>query len=75
MPAPSPVLPSASTAPRCQIACNALIPASTTPRDGVPSIDTTSPTPQDECSSSALYSECSAIQARFASSAATQEAS
>ena len=30
MPAPSPVLPSASTAPRCQIAFSALMPFSTT---------------------------------------------
>ena len=52
MPAPSPVLPSASTAPRCQIAFSAAMPFSTTCRRGLPSTATTSPTPQDECSCS-----------------------
>ena len=53
MPAPSPVLPSASTAPRCQIAFSALIPCSTTLRDGAcRRATTTRPTPQEECSSS-----------------------
>jgi hypothetical protein len=51
MPAPSPVLPSASTAPRCQTAFSASMPFSTTWRDGLPSIETTKPTPQASCSS------------------------
>ena len=51
MPAPSPVLPSASTAPRCQTAFSASIPLTTTSRRGWPSIATTQPTPQASCSS------------------------
>ncbi len=54
MPAPSPVLPSASTAPRCQIDFSAPIPFSTTRREGSPSSATTKPTPQEERSSSGL---------------------
>jgi hypothetical protein len=45
-PAPSPVLPSASTAPRCQRAFRALIASSTTSRRGLPSMAQTRPTPQ-----------------------------
>ena len=72
MPQPSPVFPSASTAPRCQTALSALIPLSTTSRDAVPSIATTRPTPQDACSSSSRNRLFLAIHARFSSSAATQ---
>src|SRR6056297_2899695 len=72
MPAPSPVFPSASTAPRCQIALSASIPASTTLRLGLPLTDTTRPTPQDECSSSSLYMPFSASQLRLASSSSFQ---
>ena len=50
MPAPSPVLPSASTAPRCHTFFSALMPASTTRRDGLPSVAATRPTPQASCS-------------------------
>src|SRR6056297_646032 len=72
MPAPSPVLPSASTAPRCQIALSASIPACTTLRDGVPSMLTTRPTPQEECSSSSAYIPLAASHARLAASLAAQ---
>ena len=54
MPAPSPVLPSASTAPRCQTAFKASIPNSTTFLDFLPSVDTTKPTPQASCSKPGL---------------------
>ena len=50
MPAPSPVLPSASTAPRCQTAFSASMPACTTSRRGLPSSAATRPTPQASCS-------------------------
>ena len=59
MPAPSPVLPSASTAPRCQTAFSASIAASTTSRRGWPSIAATKPTPQASCSSAGSYMPCS----------------
>ena len=72
MPAPSPVLPSASTAPRCQIALSVLIPASTTRRDGLPSIDTTRPTPQEECSSSSAYMPLAANHSRLACCSSAQ---
>ena len=75
MPAPSPVLPSASTAPRCQIAFSALIPFSTTCRRGLPSIATTSPTPQEACSSSGWYSPSASSRANSASIRATQASS
>ncbi len=45
-PAPSPVLPSASTAPRCQTALSAAMASSTTSRRGLPSMAQTRPTPQ-----------------------------
>ena len=51
IPAPSPVLPSASTAPRCQTAFSASMPATTTSRRGTPSTAATKPTPQEACSS------------------------
>ena len=50
IPAPSPVFPSASIAPRCQTAFNASIPYSTTCLDFFPSVDDTKPTPQASCS-------------------------
>ena len=50
IPAPSPVIPSASTAPLCQIARSALIAASTTAREGLPLMAATNPTPQLSCS-------------------------
>ncbi len=53
MPAPSPVLPSASTAPRCHTALSASMPACTTSRRGLPSSAATSPTPQASCSCAA----------------------
>src|ERR1043166_4479010 len=55
MPAPSPVLPSASTAPRCQTAFSAAIAASTTWRRGWPSRAAMTPTPQASCSSRGSY--------------------
>src|SRR6056297_3040244 len=75
MPAPSPVLPSASTAPRCQTALSASIPFCTTCREGLPSTETTSPTPQLAFSSSGLYRPFSATQSRLACSLAAQLAS
>jgi hypothetical protein len=60
MPAPSPVLPSASTAPRCQTAFSASMPLSTTSRRGLPSIATTQPTPQASRSSAGSYMPCPA---------------
>ena len=54
MPAPSPVLPSASTAPRCQTAFSAAIAAATTCRRGSPSSAAMSPTPQASCSSAGI---------------------
>src|SRR6056297_412046 len=72
MPAPSPVFPSASTAPRCQIALSAVIPASTTLRLGLPLTDTTSPTPHEECSSDSEYMPFSASHLRSASCLACQ---
>ena len=50
IPAPSPVLPSASIAPLCHTAFKAWIPYSTTFRDLTPSVDATNPTPQASCS-------------------------
>ena len=50
MPAPSPVFPSASTAPLCQTAFSALIPFSTTSLVFFPSVEATKPTPQLSCS-------------------------
>jgi len=50
MPAPSPVLPSASTAPRCHTARNASMPACTMSRRRLPSSAATKPTPQASCS-------------------------
>ena len=55
MPAPSPVLPSASTAPRCHTAFNASIAADTTRRDALPSVAAISPTPQASLSNSGRY--------------------
>ena len=52
MPAPSPVLPSASIAPRCQTAFRASIPNSTTFLVLLPSVEDTKPTPHASCSSS-----------------------
>ena len=65
MPAPSPVLPSASTAPRCQTAFNAAMPFSTTLRLALPLIDTTKPTPHEACSSSSRYRLFCVIHWRF----------
>ena len=45
-PAPSPVLPSASMAPRCQTAFSAVMASSTTSRRGLPSMAQTRPVPQ-----------------------------
>ena len=45
-PAPSPVLPSASTAPRCQTAFSAAMASSTTSRRGLPSMAQMKPVPQ-----------------------------
>ena len=50
IPAPSPVFPSASTAPLCQTAFKALIPYSTTFLDFLPSVEAINPTPQASCS-------------------------
>ncbi len=50
MPAPSPVLPSASTAPRCHTAFSAAMPACTTSRRFLPSRAAIRPTPQASCS-------------------------
>src|SRR5690606_20566049 len=55
MPQPSPVLPSASTAPRCHTAFSASMPATTTAREGLPSIAATNPTPQLSFSSAGSY--------------------
>ena len=52
-PAPSPVLPSASTAPRCQTAFSAAMASSTTSRRGLPSMAQTRPTPHASCSDAA----------------------
>ena len=49
-PAPSPVLPSASTAPRGQTALSAAMASSTTSRRGLPSMAHTKPVPQASCS-------------------------
>jgi len=49
MPAPSPVLPSASTAPLCHTAFKASIPYSTIFLDFFPSVDATNPTPHASC--------------------------
>ena len=50
IPAPSPVFPSASTAPRCQTAFSASIPNSTIFLDFVPFVEATRPTPHASCS-------------------------
>ena len=55
LPAPSPVLPSASTAPRCQTAFKASTPINTTSRRGLPSIAAMRPTPQASPSSAGSY--------------------
>ena len=72
MPAPSPVFPSASTAPLCQMAFNASIPSSTTFLLGFPSIETTIPTPHDACSKFSRYMLFSFIHDRLSASLVAQ---
>ena len=54
MPAPSPDLPSASTAPLCQTALRDCIPYSTTSLFFLASSEVISPTPQASCSKDEL---------------------
>ena len=58
MPAPSPVLLSAPSAPRCRMFSNILRADSTIPCDLPPWTFTTSPTPQASCSLAGSYNPC-----------------
>ena len=58
MPAPSPVLLSAPSAPRCRMFSNILRADSTMPCDLPPWTFTTSPTPQASCSLAGSYNPC-----------------
>src|SRR5690349_3566614 len=68
MPAPSPVLPSASTAPRCHTAFSASIADWTTLRDATPSVAATRPTPHASPSNSGRYMPSRARRSRSAES-------
>ncbi len=54
MPAPSPVFPSASTAPRWYKHFSASIAILTTSLEFIPLLEAIRPTPQEECSSNSL---------------------